>query len=51
MKMDRDNYEKQWIEKFKELNQRKPTRLEKLSYRVGFNAGEHYSNKNEGKIR
>ena len=37
--MDRDLYEVQWVERFIEINNRKPTRLEKLSFRVGFNAG------------
>ena len=38
--LDRDHYEDLWIERFIILNQRKPSRLEKMSFRVGFNAGE-----------
>jgi hypothetical protein len=37
---NRDEFEKQWIDKFIILNQRKPTRLERMSFKVGFNAGE-----------
>ncbi len=45
--MERENYIEQWIEKFIELNNRKPTRLEKMSFKVGFNAGEHKFRKDE----
>jgi hypothetical protein len=40
--MERVDYENMWINKFKELNKRKPTKQEIIIFRVGFNAGEHY---------
>lgn len=41
--MERQEYIEMWIDKFIQLNQRKPTRLEKMSFKVGFNAGKHQS--------
>ena len=42
--MNKIEYMEQWGERFKELNLRKPTRLEKMSFRVGFNAGQDKAN-------
>jgi len=44
--MIRDYFEEEWTKKFIKLNKRKPTRLEALSFRVGWNAREDYEFEN-----
>jgi len=39
--MEKKQYIEQWKDKFKQLNDRKPTRLETMAFRVGYNAGLH----------
>ncbi len=38
----KDKDMEQWTGRFKLLNKRKPTRLERMSFIVGFDAGIHY---------
>ena len=42
MELEFKDYEEAWIKRFIELNKRKPNRLERISWRVGFDAGCHF---------